>query len=179
MSKKIKLIVGSTRYGRIGKPISDWVIEKSKTAGIDLEVLDLEEINLPFFKGKSPAYFPPETPEGIAWAEMVGSADGFIFLTPEYNRSVPAPLKNAIDFLATEWKEKPAIIVSYGYIDGGASASKHLLDIFSWLKIQNAGEVNLELNREMLNESGSFDDVNASLAGYNEQLSEALKALNK
>lgn len=181
MSKKIKLIVGSTRQGRVGKPLSDWLVSVAKDSGHDLEVLDLQEINLPFFDAMvPPAYMPTETPEGKAWAKMIDEAEGFVFVTPEYNRSIPAGLKNAIDFLAAEWKEKPAAMVSYGYIDGGKSAAKHLQDIFDWLKIKNVGqELSVLFTQETFDESGQFKDVEASLGGIKEAFVASLKAIEE
>lgn len=181
MSKKIKLIVGSTRQGRVGKPVSDWLLEIAKETEHDLAVLDLQEINLPPFDAAvPPAYKPTETPEGKAWAKMIDEADGFVFVTPEYNRSIPASLKNAIDYLAAEWKEKPAAIISYGYIDGGKSAARHLQDIFDWLKIRNVGEeMNVLLNQDTFSETGEFKDVDASLGGIKESFKKSLKAIEE
>lgn len=179
MSKKIKLIVGSTRQGRVGKPVSDWLVSLAADAGYQLEVLDLQTINLPFFDAMiPPAYKPTETDEGKAWAKMIDEADGFLFVTPEYNRSISASLKNAIDFLAAEWKEKPAAIVSYGYIDGGKSATRHLQDIFDWLKIQNVGEeMAVQFTQETFDAQGQFHDVDEALGSIKESFLQSLKAI--
>ncbi|KAF5277845.1 hypothetical protein FQR65_LT15929 [Abscondita terminalis] len=59
------------------------------------------------------------------WAELIDSFDGFIFVTPEYNHAMPAALKNAIDYLFTEWNNKAAAFVSYG-LTGGVRASEQL-----------------------------------------------------
>jgi len=75
MSKKIKLIIGSTRQGRNAPPIAEWLVAQAKNEGYDLEVLDLQAINLPFFDAPvPPAYMPTQTPVGKAWQAMV--ADG-------------------------------------------------------------------------------------------------------
>lgn len=111
---------------------------------------------------------------------MIDEADGFVFVTPEYNRSIPASLKNAIDYLAAEWKEKQAAIISYGYIDGGKSAARHLQDIFDWLKIRNVGEeMNVLLNQDTFSETGEFKDVDASLGGIKESFKKSLKAIEE
>ena len=117
---KIKLILGSTRQNRNGKPVADWLVAQGKEAGFDVELLDLKEVNLPKFEaGVSPMYMPVDTPEAKAWAAQITEADGLVFLTAEYNRSIPGSLKDAIDYLYAEWNGKKASIVSYGYIDGG------------------------------------------------------------
>lgn len=181
MSKKIKLIIGSTRQGRVGKPLSDWLLRAAKDSGHDIEVFDLQEIDLPPFDAAvPPAYKPTETPEGKAWAQMVGDADGFVFVTPEYNRSIPSGLKNAIDYLTTEWKEKPAAIVSYGYIDGGKSAAKHLQDIFDWLKIKNVGqEMAILFNQQTFAEDGQFVDVDTALGGIKDDFKKSLQSIEE
>ncbi len=181
MTKKIKLIISSTRQGRVGKQVSDWLVSAAKDNSVELEVLDLQTIQLPFFDAMvPPAYMPTETPEGIAWAKMIADAEGFVFVTPEYNRSIPASLKNAIDFLVAEWKEKPAAIVSYGYIDGGGSAVKHLQDIFNWLKIHVVNEpMQVQLTQDTFNEQGQFVDVDATLGQVKEAFIASLEAINK
>jgi len=179
MSKKIKLIVGSTRQGRVGKPVSDWLIEEAKDAGHDVEVLDLQAIDLPPFDAAiPPSYKPTETPKGKAWAETVTNSDGFIFVTPEYNRSIPSSLKNAIDYLAPEWENKPVAIISYGYIDGGKSAARHLQDIMDWLKMRNVGEeMALKFDRGTFNEEGQFNDADATLSEIKDAYIQSLESL--
>nr|WP_240510620.1 NAD(P)H-dependent oxidoreductase [Corynebacterium hadale] len=56
-----------------------------------------------------------------AWAEKIASYDGFVFVTPEYNHSVPAALKNAVDLLYAEWNNKAIGFVSYGSAGGTRS----------------------------------------------------------
>ncbi len=179
MSKKIKMIIASTRDGRVGKHIADWVTGIAKDNNVELEVLDLKEINLPFFTGKSPAYFPPEKEEEKAWAGIIGEADAFVFVTPEYNRSVPASLKNAIDYLSAEWKEKPAAIIGYGHIDGGSISIKHLKDILDWCKVAYVEPVAIQLSQDHFDPTGGFKDIDTDLASYKDPIAAALKAVNE
>jgi NAD(P)H-dependent FMN reductase len=177
--KKIKLIVGSTRHGRIGAPIAEWLVKTAKETGTDLEVIDLKEENLPFFDGNSPAYFPPETDAAKAWSAKITEADAIIFVTAEYNRGIPAPLKNAIDYLFKEWNDKPAAIVSYGYIDAGGSVTKHLTDVLNWVKMQIVEPtVAIPLSMDILAEDGSFKDVDEALADAKAPFLAALEAIN-
>lgn len=180
MSKKIKLIIGSTRQGRVGAPVAQWLVDVAKQNDVDLEVLDLMQINLPVFDGKSPMYFGPQSEEAKAWATTIGESDAIIFVTAEYNRSIPAPLKNALDSIFAEWANKPTAIVSYGYIDGGGSATKHLTDVLSWLKMKIVQpNVAIALTQDMFAEDGSFKDVDAALADAKEPFITALKAINE
>lgn len=179
MSKSIKLIVGSIREGRLGKPISDWLVSQAKAEGIELEVLDLKDINIPFLEAPiPPAYAPVDTEKGKEWATHVAGGDAFVFVTPEYNRSVPASLKNAIDHVFSEWNGKMAVIVSYGYVDGGAKASAHLKDVLDWVKMTVVEPVvNIKLAQDMMAESGGFKDIDAALTDSREEVIAALKAL--
>lgn len=180
MSKKLKLIVGSTRQNRQGKTVADWLVSQAKDAGYDVELLDLKEINLPKFDaGVSPMYMPVDTPEAKAWAAQITDADGLIFLTSEYNRSIPGSLKDAIDYLYAEWNGKKASIVSYGYIDGGGSATKHLTDILNWVKIELVGpEIAIPFTQATFNEQGAFNDIDASLGGIKDDFIAQLEALS-
>jgi NAD(P)H-dependent FMN reductase len=177
MSKSIQIIIGSTRQNRLGAQVAEWVKTHAEAHdGINIEVIDLKEENLPFFDSPTPPMYAPDaSPAGQAWAKKIDAGDGFIFVTPEYNRGIPASLKNALDFLLAEWQEKPAAVVSYGWIDGGASASKHLHDVLSWLKVATAdSSVHLKLSGEIMAEDGSIADVNAAFKDYVAVLEAAL-----
>lgn len=180
MSKKIKLIVGSTRQGRVGGHIAAWLVGVAKQNGVELDVIDLKQENLPVFDGKSPMYFGPQTDTDKAWSAKITEAEAIIFVTAEYNRSVPAPLKNAIDTLFIEWGDKPAAIVSYGYVDAGAGASKHLTDILNWVKMKLVQPtVAIQLAQDHLGEDGNFKDVDAALDHAKASFIAALEAINK
>ncbi|KAJ5671584.1 hypothetical protein N7507_000711 [Penicillium longicatenatum] len=89
---------------------------------ITLTILDLAAQSLPLYdEYVIPASLPPTDPtphyskeHTRAWSKVVRQYDAFIFVTPQYNWSIPASLKNALDYLFFEWKGKPAGIVSYG-----------------------------------------------------------------
>ena len=181
MAKKLKLIIGSTRQNRNGKPVADWLVAQAKNAGFEIELLDLKDINLPKFEaGVSPMYMPVDTPEAKAWAAQIEDADGLIFLTAEYNRSIPGSLKDAIDYLYKEWNGKKASIVSYGWIDGGGSATKHLTDILNWVKIELVGpQIAIPFTQATFNEQGAFNDIDASLGGAKDDFIAQLKALSE
>ncbi|GAB3832488.1 hypothetical protein GCM10027610_024720 [Dactylosporangium cerinum] len=62
------------------------------------------------------------------------AADAFVVVTPEYNRSFPAPLKTAIDWFYEEWHAKPVTFVSYGRESGGLHATAQLRQVFNELQ---------------------------------------------
>ncbi|HEX3786085.1 MAG TPA: NAD(P)H-dependent oxidoreductase [Pseudonocardiaceae bacterium] len=137
MSKaKIAVILGSTRPGRNGKAVADWVLNQAKTrTEADYELVDLADHPLPHMDEPTPpslgTYAGEHTKE---WAAKVAGYDGYVFVTPEYNHSIPGVLKNAIDYVYAEWNNKAAALVSYGTV-GGVRAIEHLRVICSAVKI--------------------------------------------
>lgn len=153
---RIAIIIGSTRperngdvvgIERKGGPVGRWAYDLAVQRGdAEYELIDLEEVNLPFLDEPLPPslgnYSQPHT---LAWAEKIASFDGFVFVTPEYNHSTSAALKNAIDFLHAEWRDKAAGFVGYG-ADGGASAVQHLRMMLGALDVADvAAHVSLGL----------------------------------
>lgn len=125
---KLKIILGSVREARFSEKILPWVrATVDAHGGFDTEVLDLREYDLPFFnKPVSPgSKTEPYAEEAVVrWTQKIADADVFLFIMPEYNRSVPGVLKNAMDWVYPEWNKKAAGFVSYGTI-GGARAVEH------------------------------------------------------
>lgn len=131
MSKpKIAIIIGSTRDSRFGDKPAKWVNEFAAARDdIDVEIVDLKDWPLPFFNEvASNAWVPTQNEVGQRWQKKVAEFDGYIFVTAEYNRSIPAALKNALDFSYPEWNKKAAAVVGYGSV-GGARAVEHLRTI--------------------------------------------------
>jgi len=133
---KIAVILGSTRPGRNGKAVADWVLEKaSARTGAKYELVDLADYPLPHLDEAMPPAMGQYAGEHTkAWAATINEYDGFIFVSPEYNHSTSGVLKNAIDYLHAEWNNKAAAFVSYGSL-GGARAIEHLRAIASELQI--------------------------------------------
>jgi NAD(P)H-dependent FMN reductase len=129
-SPKIAIIIGSTRDVRYGIKPAQWIYDTACRRGdMDVELVDLRDFPLPFFNEKaSNAWVPTEDEVGQRWQRKVAEFDGYIFITAEYNRSVTAALKNALDFAYPEWNRKPAAVVAYGSV-GGARAAEHLRTI--------------------------------------------------
>lgn len=123
---RIGIIIGSTRQGRVGESIAAWINGVAQARGTEAvyELVDLKDFDLPFFDG-------PVPPKGMnkeysdervkAWSAKIDSFDGYVFVTPEYNYSVPAPFKNAFDTLGAEWEGKAIAFAGYSY-GGGVKA---------------------------------------------------------
>lgn len=133
---RIAVILGSTRPGRIGEPVAQWVMQHaSQRKDAQFELVDLAKINLPLLDEPVPPsmgqYSKQHTKD---WAAKIASFDGFVFVTAEYNHGIPGALKNAIDFLYREWNNKAAGFVSYGSM-GGSRAVEHLRDVMAEMQV--------------------------------------------
>jgi NAD(P)H-dependent FMN reductase len=119
------VIVASVRPTRVGGAVADWVLDHARSrAALTIEVADLRELDLPIMNEPNhPRLHDYQYEHTKRWSEIVGAADGFIIVTPEYNHSVSGALKNALDYLYHEWHGKPVGVVSYGGISGGTRAT--------------------------------------------------------
>ncbi len=101
---RLAVITGSVRPNRVGSDVARWVAEKASTVeGVEAEVLELADFDLPVFAEEVPPMMAaPKDPASAAWNEALARFDAYIFVTPEYNRSLPGALKNAIDFTRPE-----------------------------------------------------------------------------
>ena len=157
---KVVVILGSTRDGRMGERVSKLVInEAKKIDGWDVDLVDLADINLPMYHD---AALPAMMNENYSdknvssWSQVI---------TPEYNHSIPAPLKNAIDWLYPEWANKAAGIVSYSMAPyGGARAVEHLRNILARLAVAT------------VQTTSSIGSVHESISENGESVSEGLVA---
>jgi NAD(P)H-dependent FMN reductase len=134
---RIAIVIGSTRHGRRSEPVGHWVAQHAeKRDDAEFAILDLADYDLPMFAEAMPPSLGrrPSDPRVRRWAAEVESFDGFVFVTPEYNHSVPAVLKNAIDHLYPAWHHKAAGFVSYGSA-GGVRAVEHLRLILAEVKV--------------------------------------------
>jgi NAD(P)H-dependent FMN reductase len=133
---RIGIIIGSTRPGRVGDKVAQWVLEHAVTRDdADYELVDLADFALPHLDEATPASRGQYANEHTrAWADKIASFDGFVFVTPEYNHSTSGALKNAIDFIYGEWNNKAAALVSYG-VHGGVRAAEHLRLVLGELQI--------------------------------------------
>ncbi len=137
---RIMIVVGSVRPGRIGLPIAQWVRDAAVEAGFDVDFADLAEIALPFMdEPNHPRLRAYTRQHTLDWSARVAAAEGFVFVTPEYNHSFSPALKNAIDFLAQEWWRKPVGFVSYGGVSGGSRGVTALEPVVSGVGLVRIG----------------------------------------
>ena len=135
------VVIGSTRPGRVGLPVATWFADRARIHGaFEVRVADLAEIDLPLldepFHPRLQRYQHDHTK---AWSGTVATADAFAFVAPEYNHGLAAPLKNALDYLSVEWRQKPAGLVSYGGVSAGLRAAGQLKQVLAALQVVPVG----------------------------------------
>jgi NAD(P)H-dependent FMN reductase len=120
---RIAIIIGTTRATRFGERAAKWIhgIAAERT-DMSVELIDLRDYPMPFFdEVASNAWVPSKNEVAQRWQKKVAEFDGYIFVTAEYNRGVPAVLKNALDYAYPEWNRKPAAYVGYGSVGAARS----------------------------------------------------------
>jgi NAD(P)H-dependent FMN reductase len=185
---KLEIIVASTRPGRVGLPVAKWLeVEAKAQGGFDeVEIVDLAEVNLPFFnEPKHPRMGEYEHQHTKDWSAKVAEADAFVLVMPEYNHGFNAVLKNALDYLAREWHYKAVGLASYGGIAAGTRAAQMIKPVLGALRMTAVTEaVSIPMVQQFLSggEIVPNDVLSASAkAMLNElaQVTEALKPLRK
>ncbi|MEH6375580.1 NAD(P)H-dependent oxidoreductase [Streptomyces sp. KLMMK] len=169
---RLAVIVGSTRDGRFGPTVAKWFAEQAARHGdIEVDLVDLALHPLPMRLSSEPT-----AEDAAALAEVtprLEQADAFVVLTPEYNHSYPASLKNLIDWHYTQWQAKPVGFVSYGGLSGGLRAVEHLRPVFTELHA-----VTIREQVSFHNPWGKFDDDGRHLdAEAGEQAAGAAKVM--
>jgi NAD(P)H-dependent FMN reductase len=164
----IAVIVGSTRQGRFAPVVSDWFVKQARSRhDMDVDVVDLADLDLP---AVYPQSFGPEVRDYLA---RIDRADGYVVVTPEYNHSFPAGLKQAIDLAKREWQAKPVAFVSYGGLSGGLRAVEHLRQVFAELHaVTMRDTVSLHNVRQQFDESGQPIDAAGTSAAAKTMLDE-------
>ncbi|MDX6703453.1 MAG: hypothetical protein QOF26_3679 [Baekduia sp.] len=154
---RLTIIIGSTRPGRAGLPIGTWFAGRARShGGFDVNVVDLAELDLPLLDEPSHPrlrqYIHRHTKN---WSAIVDASDAFVIVTPEYNYGYPAPLKNAIDYLHMEWRDKPVGFVSYGGVSAGTRAVQQLKQVVTTLKMLAVVEaVSIPFHPQFIGEDG-------------------------
>ncbi|KIF79021.1 NADPH-dependent FMN reductase [Streptomyces sp. 150FB] len=130
-------MIGSARAGRLGPSVADWFTgHVGSRTDIELDVMDVAGLELPVaMPGWDGVPVPAQPLRGalVEVGERLVAADAFVVVTPEYNHSFPAALKNLIDWHFTQWQAKPVGFVSYGGIGGGLRAVEQLRLVFAEL----------------------------------------------
>jgi NAD(P)H-dependent FMN reductase len=129
---KIGIILSTTRPGRFADTPTNWLFNIAKERDdAEFEIVDLRDYPMPFFEEKMAlAYASTQNETALRWEKKIAGLDGYIFVTAEYNHSIPAVLKNALDYLYSEIHRKPATFVGYGGT-GAARAVEHLRNILA------------------------------------------------
>ncbi len=167
---KIAIIIGTTRPNRKSEAVAKWAYGiASQRADAQFELLDLRDYDLPLFnEPKIPSRKQYTFDYTRAWSEKIASYDAYVFVTAEYNHSIPAVLKNAIDYLWYEWHDKAAGFVSYGSA-GGARAVEHLRGVMGELHVADVRPQVLLFN--------TFDFENYTIFKPTEAHAKALTAM--
>lgn len=141
---RVMVLTCSTRPGSLGPAIADWftttVSPLAARLGVRLQPLSLAELALPFLdEEEHPSSGIYRRPHTKRWSELVDAVDGFIVVTPEYNYGMPAPLKNALDYLGKEWAWKPMGFISYGNTSAGTRSVQHTKEVATTLRLVPLG----------------------------------------
>jgi NAD(P)H-dependent FMN reductase len=154
----ILVILGSTRQGRFGETVARWlfpIVESRED--LTSELVDLRDWKLPYYDRPNVAAASEYDDEQCrAWAEVVGRADGFLIITPEYNFGYPAVLKSALDAVYDEWNRKPVAFAGYGGWSGGTRGVQQLREVAVELQMAPVrGQVVLQFARRLFDEEGN------------------------
>ncbi len=120
---RIGIIISTTRATRFGEKPAKWIHDIAAARDdMSVELVDLRDYPMPFFdEVASNLWAPSKNEVAQRWQKKVAEFDGYIFVTAEYNRGVPAVLKNALDYAYPEWNRKPAACVGYGSVGAARS----------------------------------------------------------
>ena len=168
---KLGIIIGSTRQGRATETVAKWVTTAAKAIDkFEVSVLDLRDYPMPFFdEPMPPAYNENRQPvaEAQKWLDALATQEAFVFVTPEYNHSMPAVIKNAVDYVDTQLKGKSALIVAHGPSSGGSEAAAHLRTALSNTIGMSVVEPDV-LMQTMVSMGGVFDENGALVQSDND-----------
>jgi NAD(P)H-dependent FMN reductase len=128
---RVAVLVGSIRHDRFCPTPSNWIAAHARThQDVEVDLIDLADFDLPVVLGGNDENAPQ--PDVVtALSSRLTAADAFVVVTPVYNRSYPASLKNAIDWFHAEWQLKPVGFISYGGITGGLQSVDALRSVFT------------------------------------------------
>ncbi len=153
----LTVIIGSTRPGRAGLSIAEWFVDRARRHGdFEVQVADLAEINLPLLDEPNHPRLRRYTRQHTKdWSARIERSDAIVLVTPEYNYGYPAAVKNAIDYLHEEWRDKPVGFVSYGGLAAGTRAVQQLKQVVTTLRMVPVVEsVNIPFHSQYIDDEG-------------------------
>ncbi|PRY63728.1 NAD(P)H-dependent FMN reductase [Knoellia remsis] len=177
----IRLVVGSVRPVRVGDQIAEVLAPViAEAADAEVEIVDLADLALPLLdEPRMPALGDYAQEHTKAWAATVSGADGIVLLSPQYNGGYPASVKNAIDYLYAEWKDKPIEIVTYGG-HGGGLAAKQLRDVLAFIGADlGENDAAITLAREAYGPDWRLADPAAAVADGLDEVRAGARALGE
>jgi NAD(P)H-dependent FMN reductase len=153
---RVALVIASTREGRYADVVAGFVAPLlAEHHDIELDVVDLADADVP-------AHFTFQLGEATAAVvARLDQADAFVVVTPEYNHSYPATLKQLIDVSGTVWVRKAVGFVSYGGLSGGLRAVEHLRGVFAERHAATIRET-VSFHSFPFDEAGMPDDLTAA-----------------
>jgi NAD(P)H-dependent FMN reductase len=157
----IQIILASIRPNRVTERVAKWVnTEASNLEGVKVEIVDLKDYVLPLFdEPVSPQYSPQRQPEEIVkkWLDKLSQADAFIVVSPEYNRSVPGAMKNALDYIDFQIAKKPVALVTHGSVGGAFAVAEYRQALAQLLAISVPEATMIIGASNIFDESGQLD----------------------
>lgn len=174
----IKIITSTTREGRKGILVAEWITALAKqTNRFTIELLDLAQINLPLMDEPAHPRLQQYRHEHTRqWSQTISEADGYIIVLAEYNFGFPAPIKNALDYLYNEWARKPVAFVSYGGVSGGLRSTQMLKQVVTALNMMPVTEqVAIPFFAKLVNDKGEFVPTEAVTKSADAMLNELEK----
>lgn len=172
MAARLNVIIGSTRPGRVGPTIGQWVAEAARKHGrFEVELVDLADFELPLLdEAAHPMKQAYEKDTTKRWSASAAAANAFVFVTPEYDFFPPASLINAVQVLSKEWGGKAAGVVSYGGVSGGLRAAQVLRQLIGNVNIHALPQtVPVPFFPQYIGEDGAFRP--------NEQMEDGLRTM--
>jgi len=158
----ILVILGSSREHRFGGIVASWFMRQTEhRTDMTFELADLRDWQHGYFHRAKPAAMSDyeDDDEARRWAAVVGRADGFVVVSPEYNYGYPAVLKSALDSVYREWNRKPIAFVSYGGWDGGVRAMQQLREVSVELQMAPVRtSVIMQFGPRLFNAEGELKD---------------------
>lgn len=171
---KLSIIISSTRAERKGPSVAQWIESSARDSRLfDVELIDLKALNLPFMdEPNHPSLQQYTHQHTMDWSARIDASDAFIFVTAEYNHGIPAPLKNAIDYLSKEWANKPVAMVGYGGISGGTRAIQQIKQVATAVKLYAFDGVILPFFNSQIDEHEVFQPTDRNQKAADKMMEE-------